>query len=153
MIEHFRRQIDAQPAVEPAFAVSAAEIGDQIVRGHEVGGLAGLNRRFRQRHRQMSFSHAGRPQQNDVGSFMHEPQRAQFADLPLVDRGLKAEIELIECLHVRQVSQLQPGLQVTLPSRIGFRAHHFEQEVGVGRFLLRCAFQQCFQPGVDGRQA
>ena len=84
---------------------------------------------------------------------MHEPQRAQFADLPLVDRRLKGEIELIERLHVRQVSQLQPGLQITLPPRIGFGAHHFEQKVAVGRFLLRGAFQQRFQPRVDGRQA
>ena len=129
--EDLRRKIDAQAPIKPAFPVSAPEIGDQIVRGHEVGGLSGLNRRFRQSHRQMSFPHAGRSQQDHVGSFMHEPQRPQFADLPLINRWLKAEIELIECFQVRQVGQLQPRLQVTLLSRIGFRAHHFEQEIAI----------------------
>ena len=45
-------------------------------------------------------------------------------------------IELIEGLHLRQMSQLQPGLQVTLLSRVGFRAHDFEQEIAVRRFLF-----------------
>jgi hypothetical protein len=49
--------------------------------------------------------------------------------------------------------QLQPGLEITLPPRIGFGVHHFEQEVGIGGFLLRRALQQAFEPAIDGRQA
>ena len=71
---------------------------------------------------------------------MHEPQGAQFADLPLVDGGLEAEVELVEGLQVRQMRQLQPGLEIALPPRIGFGVHHFEQEIGIGRFFLRSAF-------------
>ena len=71
--EDFRGQIDSQPAIQPSFALSSPQIRHQIVSSHEVRGLSGLNRRFRQGHRQMSFSDAGRSQQDHIGSFMHEP--------------------------------------------------------------------------------
>jgi hypothetical protein len=74
--QNFGGEIDAQPPIKPAFPVSTAEIGYQIVRRHEVRCLSGLNGCLCQRHRQVSFSHSGRTQQNDVGRFMHEPQRA-----------------------------------------------------------------------------
>jgi hypothetical protein len=64
-----------------------------------------------------------RPQQNDIRCFVHEAKRAQLANLPLVDGGLKSKVERIECLHVRQMRQLQPGLEITLPPCIRFRAH------------------------------
>jgi hypothetical protein len=70
---------------------------------------------------------------------MHEPRRAQFSNLTLVDGRLKGEIKLIERFHVRQLSQPQSHLQIALPLRIGLGAHHFQQEVAVRRFLLRCA--------------
>jgi hypothetical protein len=88
-------------------AVSAAEIGHQIVRRHEAGSVPCLDRRLSQRDRQVSFSRSGRTGQNDIGRLIHEPRSAQFADLALVDRGLDAEIELTERLQVRQVRQLQ----------------------------------------------
>src|SRR5947207_6532880 len=66
--EDLRSQVNAQAAVEPSFPVSTPEIGEQIVRGHEVSGLSGLNRSLRKSHRQMRFPHSGRPQQNHVGS-------------------------------------------------------------------------------------
>jgi hypothetical protein len=47
---------------------------------------------------------------------MNKPQRAQLADLPFVNRGLKVEIELIEGLHKRQVCQLQSGAQPSVPT-------------------------------------
>jgi hypothetical protein len=54
---------------------------------------------------------------------MHKAQGTQLVDLPLFDRWLKAEVELLECFLEGQVRQLQPGLQVTLAPRIGFRTH------------------------------
>jgi hypothetical protein len=101
------------------------------VRGHEVRGLAGLYRGLRQSHSQMSFADAGRSRQNHVGSLMHEPQCAQLANLPFIDRRLECEIEPIEGLQIREVRQLQSCLQVTLLSCIGFRAHHLEREIPV----------------------
>jgi hypothetical protein len=123
------------------------------MRGHEVGGLAGLDGGFGQGHGKMRLADAGRPLQDHVGSLMHKPQGARFVDLPLVDGWLKAEIELLECFQVRQVRQLQSGLEVTLSARVGFGVHHFGEEIGIGRFLLGGGFQQRFEPGVDGGQA
>jgi hypothetical protein len=100
----------------------------------------------------MGFSDSGRPEQYHVGSFVNEAQGAQLADLALVDGGLEGEIELLESLDVGQVGQLQPRFQVALPPDIGFGVHHFEQEIGIGGFSLRCRLQQAFQARVDGRQ-
>ena len=113
-----------------------AQIGNQIVSGHKVSSLPGLNGRFRQCHREVSFTHARRPQKNHVGSFMHETQRSQFPNLPFVDGRLEAEIELIERLQIRQMRQLQTRLQIALSASVHLRTHHFQQEVGVGRFVL-----------------
>jgi hypothetical protein len=44
-----------------------------------------------------------------MGSLVHEPQRAEFTDLPLINRWPKAEVELVEGLGERQVSQTAPG--------------------------------------------
>src|SRR5580658_7975472 len=46
--ENLRSQVNAKAPIESAFAISATEIGNQIVRRHKVGSLSGLNRRFRQ---------------------------------------------------------------------------------------------------------
>ncbi len=46
---------------------------------------------------------------DDMGSLVHEPQRAEFTDLPLINRWPKAEVELVEGLGERQVSQTAPG--------------------------------------------
>src|SRR5579863_3558181 len=44
--EDFGCEIDSQAAIQPSFAVSSPQIGHQIVSGHEVRGMSGLNRRF-----------------------------------------------------------------------------------------------------------
>jgi hypothetical protein len=66
MNEHFGREIDPQPPVQPPFTISAPEIGHQVVRGHEICRLSGLNGRFSQRHGQMRLPYARRPQKDDV---------------------------------------------------------------------------------------
>ena len=49
---------------------------------------------------------------------------------------MKSEIELIECLHVRQMRQLQPGLEIALPPCIGF-CHVGPCRSKQGRLALR----------------
>jgi hypothetical protein len=99
----------AHPPIQSAFAVSTAEIGNQIVRRHEVGAETGLNGRFRQRDTEMSLADARRPEKNYVAGLVNETQGAQLPDLPLVDRRLKAEVEVVEGLHKWQVRQLKAG--------------------------------------------
>jgi len=51
--EHLRREVHAHAAIEATFTISAAEIGDQIMRGHEVSAVAGLDGGLGQRHGKM----------------------------------------------------------------------------------------------------
>ena len=83
---------------------------------------------------------------------MHEPQRAQLANLTFIDRRLEGEVELIESLYVRQVGKLQTRLEIPLAARIGLRTHGLQEEVGISRLLLRRDLQQGFQPGIKGSQ-
>jgi hypothetical protein len=84
---------------------------------------------------------------------MHETQRSQLTDLAFVDRRLKAEIELIEVLHKRQMGQLKSRSQVTAPPRVDFTAEQIAEEVRVTWFGLRCLLQQVFQSGLNRFQA
>jgi len=52
---------DADAPAQPALPIRSPQIVDQLVRRHEVGSKAGLNRSFRQGHAEMSFAHARRP--------------------------------------------------------------------------------------------
>ena len=85
---------------------------------HEVRSEAGLNRGLRQCDTQMCFADTRWAEKNDVAGLVDEPQRAQLADLSFVNRRLKAEVELIEGLHKRQVRQLRPGPQISATPRI-----------------------------------
>jgi len=59
---------------------------------------------------------------------MDETQRTQFPNLPLVDRRLKAEIELIEVLHKGQMRQLQSSPQIAAAPRIHFTTQQSRSE-------------------------
>jgi hypothetical protein len=142
--QDFRSKIDAKPAIQHTFPVSASWIGDQIVGCHEVDSLSGLDGGLRQSHGQMSLADPRRTQQNHVGRFMHETQRSQFADLSFVGRWLESKIELIECRQVRQVSQLQsearqPRCYGTNAPKVNLLPRKQSELVGAGlggRFFL-----------------
>jgi hypothetical protein len=53
-------------AVEATFAVTAAEVGDQVVGGHEVSAISGLDGGFGQGQCKVTFSCVGRTHQDDV---------------------------------------------------------------------------------------
>src|SRR3954453_6830095 len=101
--EDLGSKIDTHAPIKPCFAIGAAEISDQIMRGHEVSAVAGLDGGLGQGHGKMRLPDSRRTEQDDVGSLMNEAQRTQLADLPFVDRGLEAEVELFERLHIGQM--------------------------------------------------
>jgi hypothetical protein len=92
----------------------------------------------------MRFPHPRRTEQNDIGSFMHKAQGAQFADLALVDRRLKAEVELLECFYVGQMRWLQPCLEIALASHIGFGGVS-NRCTATDSACLRCGCSQSFR--------
>jgi hypothetical protein len=67
-------------------------------------------------------------------------------------RGLKAEVELFEGLDVSQIRQLQPALEIALPSCVGFGVHHIEQEVGMRRSFFAAFSSSLSTRGIDRSQ-
>src|SRR6266478_3065316 len=115
--QNFRRQVYAHPAVQPPLAIRSTQVRRQIVRGNEIRAQSRADRLLRQRHAQMRFPNARRPQQNDVASFVNKSQRTQLPNLPFIQRWLKTEIELLEGFYEGKMRQLQPRPQITSPSR------------------------------------
>lgn len=123
--QHLGCEVHSHAPLQPPFPIGAAEIVDHIVRRDEVRAEAGLDGRLRKRHTQVRFAHAGRPQENQIAGIMDESQAPQFANLALINRGLKGEVELLERLHKRQVRQLQARPQIPTAARVNLAAEQF----------------------------
>ena len=68
--------------------------GGQVRGGGEVDPVPGLDRGAGQADRQHRLADPGRPDEQDVGGVVEEPQRGQVADQRLVDAGLGGEVEV-----------------------------------------------------------
>jgi hypothetical protein len=62
--QNLRRQMDSHAPVQSSFPIGLAEVGDQIVRGHEVSCESGLNGGFGQGQAQVRFALLGNPSQS-----------------------------------------------------------------------------------------
>src|SRR4030095_13742038 len=121
-------QVNTHAAIEAAFSIRTAEVGHQVMCRHKIGAETRLDGGFGQCHTKMCFADARRAQENDVAGLVDETQRAQLPDLPFVDGGLKAEVELIEFFHERQMRQLQPSSEIAAAPRIDLAAEHVLKE-------------------------
>src|SRR6516162_2123758 len=120
---------------------------------HEVGTKAGLDGGFGQGDAQMRFADPRRAEKNHVTGLMDETQCLQFPNLPLIDRRLKTEIELIKVLHKRQMSQLESGPQIAAAPRIHLTTKQVPEKIRITRLGLRGLLQQILEPGFDGLQS
>jgi hypothetical protein len=64
---------------------------------------------------------------------MNETQCSELAHLAFVNRGLKAEIKLLEGFQKRQMRELQTRPQITRPARFDFASEQLIQEIGITR--------------------
>src|SRR5215831_1047411 len=142
-----RSQVHAHAPVEPAFPIGPTEIGNEVMCGHEISAEAGLDGGFGQCDAEMRFADAWWSKENHVTGFVDETQRSQLANLPFVDRRLKAEIELIEVLYKGQMRQLKSRPQISATPRIHFTTQQIPKEIRVAGFGLRSLFEQIFEPG------
>src|SRR5437660_10544900 len=94
----------------------------------------------------MRFPHARWTQENHVAGFVNESQRTQLPNLPIIQRWLKTEIELLEGFYEREMGQLQPRPQIRSPSCFHLAAQQLIEKVCVTRLFLRRLFQQVLQP-------
>jgi hypothetical protein len=146
--QYLGREVDAESAVQPSFPIGAAQIGDQIVRAHEVGSEAGMDRVDGQSHGQMRLAHARRAQKDHVAGIVDEPQRLQLTDLALVDAGLEAEVKLRKGLHKGQMGQAQPGAQVARPPRFHLPVQEVADELGINGLRGDSPLQMRFDDGI-----
>ena len=59
----------------------------------------------------------------------------QFLDLPLIDGGLKREVELLNGALVGEMRQLGPGGEIPLPSGFHLSAEQLLQHLRIGQLL------------------
>ena len=83
----------------------------------------------------MSLAHAGRSQDQDVGSLGDEGQTGQLLHLPLVDGGLEGEVELLQGTLEGEVGHLGPGAEVALAAGLHLGAQQLLQHLRVGQLL------------------
>ena len=76
--------------------------GHEIRRGGVVGAIAGVDRRPGQRHGQHGLADTGRPDEQDVGGVLQEPQRGELVHQLFVHRRLGVEVEVLQTPHGRQ---------------------------------------------------
>src|SRR5438132_12690860 len=98
----------------------------------------------------MRFPHARWTQENHVAGFVNESQRTQLPNLPIIQRWLKTEIELLEGFYEREICQLQPRPHLSSPPCFHLAAQHLIDKVRVARISLRhfsqSVLQRSFQP-------
>src|ERR1700746_1671681 len=107
------------------------------MRGDEIRSQSRADRFLRQRHAQVRFSHARWTQENHVAGFVNESQRTQLPNLPIIQRWLKTEIELLEGFHKGEMCQLQSRPQITSPSCFHLAAQQLIEKVRIARLFLR----------------
>src|SRR5579872_7381547 len=92
----------AQLGLEAPLAFCLAEAGDPLGRGRELDALAGEAGADPERDREMRLAGAGRAEQQDVVAAVEEVELAEVLDHRLLDRALKAEVELLQGLARRE---------------------------------------------------
>lgn len=122
------------------------QIRDNVVRRHEIGAEACLNGCFGQCHAEMRLTDSGWAEKNHIAGIVDEAQTSELTNLPLVDRGLKSKVELIESLHKWEMGELQAGTQIPTSARIDLAAQQFVEKISIAGLLLCRLLQQAFQP-------
>lgn len=113
-----------------------AQVLDQVVRAHEVDAVPGFDGGQAEGDRQVGLADARRPEQDDVGRLGDERQRRQLPHLPLVQRRLEGEVELVEGALEGQVRQAGAGAQVALAAGGHLNGEQFGQYLGVGQVVV-----------------
>src|SRR2546423_3165182 len=95
--------------------------------------------------RQMRFPNAGRAQEQNVFTMSHEPSRRQFTDLHLIERWLKREVKLIECLDERKARQACFHGHISLHTGTYLYIEDAVQKLYIGPTLFGCFLGQLIQ--------
>jgi hypothetical protein len=84
--------------------------------------------------RQMGFADAGRSQQDNILGAGSESQSSRFVDLSLVNGRLKAEVEFLQTLSVRETGQLCPHFLAISSALLLLGGQKIVQKLRIGVF-------------------
>jgi len=91
--------------------------------------------------REVRLADAGWPEHEHVLGAGDEAARGELANELGVDRRLELELELVECLHRREVCDLDPHRDALLLLGLRLLAEDLVEEVEVRRLGTRCLRQ------------
>src|SRR5690606_10357838 len=111
--------------------VRSFEVTHQLVGGDKVDAKALVDRLHAQGYSQVCLSYTRWSKEDHIGCLNHKGQGLELSNLPLVDGGLKSEVEVLQSLGEREVSQSSPRLQITLPAGLNLHIEEIRQEVQV----------------------
>ncbi len=145
MISTLGGQVHPHPAIQPVLALCPPQVLQKVVSPDEVHPVSVFDRPEPERHCQMGLTHPGWPKQDHVRRIGHKRHCRQFSHLTLVDGRL--EVEVLQCLSEREVSQAGAGGEVPLPSSSGLDPEEVHQEFGIRNLFLPSRLQ----PGLQHR--
>jgi len=96
------------------------------------------------------LANAGRPDDDQIGSLIDEAQRGEVFDQAPVERGLGAEVELLDRFARRELGEAQASLEAALFDGVDFGGEQLVQELGVAGFVVFGGFQRWGEPVGDG---
>ena len=88
--------------------------GDEVGGGRVVDAVAGVDGLEAEGDREHRLADAGRPDGEQVGLLFDEPQRRELVDEAAIERGLGAEVELLERLGRREPGEPQAAGEAAL---------------------------------------
>src|SRR5690606_11973749 len=110
-----------QALSEGAGGLRLLQAGDQRCRRAVVDAPALLGGRDRKADCQVRLAYSWRAEEDDILPSLHEAERVQTVDLLSLDRGLKAEVEVVERLHSREAAGAHRRLQAAIVSQADLR--------------------------------
>ncbi len=104
-----------QPVFKPVFRFCLSEILEEVRAADEVYCSSLLCGCHSRRDGKMCLPHSRHPDEHDIRSVLNESKIPQVKNLFLSNTGLEVEIELLECLHRREVGHDDNGFVLRFP--------------------------------------
>ena len=127
--------------------------GDEVGGGGVVDAVAGLDGAVAEDRGEHRLANAGRADQQQIGLVLDEPQRREVLDQAAVQRGLGAEVELVERVAGGELGEAQSALEAALLDGVDFVGEQVVQELGVGGLVALGLLERGRELLGDGAQA
>jgi len=97
-----------------------AEVGQEVEDGAVEHDFSGFDQLMADGLCEMTFTHSGRADQEDVFDLIQEASGGQVVDLPAVDAGVKAEVKAVEGAPLAEGGGLVSAFDLALLAHVQF---------------------------------